>query len=445
MAPAIAVAPFSHASRPPRCARLLVLTAAFALLLAACGSDTDDAPGVADPDPAEQSGTEPTPATPPETVLDANLADGCAERYVEGTDYFPDKVTFEEASSVAVSYHDHYKVVEVTAPDLPEGTPLRYVLVQCGTPAPDLGDDLAGAYVIEVPVQEVVTLTTTNLPHFAELGIVDRLAGVGTGAFVTTPEVLERVEAGTLGDFADASGQPDLERLVAAGPDLLVMDGFGEAIIDDVRRFVDAGVPTAINADFNERTLLGRAEWLKFTALFTNSEAEAEEVYAGIRDRYNERRESAAHYESRPKVLVNTPYEGTWFVPGGDSFLASAIADAGGEYVFADAEGTFSHAYDIETVLDGAADADIWIQAGSVHGTLDDLLAADARFGTFKAFSDGEVWAYDRWTTDAGGNAVFEVAYTRADAFLDDLVAALHPEARDDIEPTFFGQVPASP
>lgn len=429
-------------------ARLLTAGLAFLLLATACG---DDGGTGAEPAPDAGEGTtaaatpQPTGGDDPEpAALDANLTGGCVEEHAEGADYFPDKVEFEEAAGVSVSYHGHYKVVEVASPEVAGGTPMRHVLVQCGAPAPELDGDLDGAQVVEVPVDTVVSLTTTNLPHFAELGIVDRLAGVGTGAFVATPEVLERVEAGDLPDYADSAGQPDLERLVAAAPDLLVMDGFGEAILDDVRRFVDGGVPTAINADFDERTLLGRAEWLKFTSLFTNTEARAGEVYGAIRARYEERRESAAHYEDRPTVLVNTPYEGTWFVPAGDSFLANAIADAGGEYVFADAEGTGSLPYDIETVLDAAADADVWLQAGSVNGTLDDLLAVDERFSSFRAFSEGEVWAWDAWVTEGGGHAVFEVAYTRADLFLDDLVAALHPEAREDIDLTFFGQVPDS-
>jgi iron complex transport system substrate-binding protein len=443
MAPVHSVSRFARIVRTP--AVLLALVALLAPLVAACAQDAQRAaePTAGEPTAEPATGPDPSPTgAPAPTGPEANLTEGCVEQHVEGTDYFPDKAVFEEATSVAVSYHGNHKVVEVTAPDLPEGSSLRYVLVQCGTPAPELEGDLADAQVIEVPVREVVSLTTTNLPHFAELGIVDRLVGVGTGAFVVTPEVLERIESGELPDFADSGGQPDLERLVAAGPDLLLMDGFGDTLLDDVRRFTDAGVPVAIDADFNERTLLGRAEWLKFTSLFTNTERAAEDVYAGVRDRYEERREYAAQFEERPRVLVNTPYEGTWFVPGGDSFLANAIADAGGEYVFAEAEGTYSHAYDIETVLDTGADADVWIQAGSVNGTLDDLLAVDERFGSFRALAEGEVWAWDAWVTEGGGYAIFEVAYTRADLLLDDLVAALHPEARDDIDLTFYGQVP---
>jgi iron complex transport system substrate-binding protein len=360
-------------------------------------------------------------------------ADGCVEDFDEGTDYFPDKVEFTEASAVSVSYEGHYKVVEVAPPDT---EPVHYVLVQCGTPAPDT-DDL----VVEVPVSEVVTLTTTNLPHFDELGATDRLVGVGVGAFVTTESVAARIEAGELPDYADQAGQPDLERLVERAPELLIIDGVGDAVLDEAQRIVDAGVPTVVNADFNEHTLLGRAEWLKFTALFLGAEAEANDAYTAIAERYDEIATRVVGAAERPKVFANTPWEGTWFMPGGASFFANAVEDAGGEYAFGDDESAYSLQLDIETVLDRAGDADVWLQAGSVRGSLDDLLDVDERFAEFRAFADGEVWAYDRWINEAGGHAVFEVAYTRADLFLADLATILHPDLMGDHELVFFGSV----
>jgi iron complex transport system substrate-binding protein len=113
--------------------------------------------------------------------------------------------------------------------------------------------------------------------------------------------------------------------------------------------------------------------------------------------------------------------------------------------VFGDDDSTGALELDIETVLDRAAGADSWLQAGSVHGSLSDLLAQDPRFAEFDAFADGQVWAYDKSTTPEGGNAVFELAYTRADLYLSDLVKILHPDLLGDHELVFFGRVPPAP
>lgn len=418
------------------CALLLLLT------LAACGSSADTSTG--DPTPEATADATPSPteagqSPPDQAAPTANLTDGCVDGYSEGVDYFPDKAEVTAASNFTVTYHDTYKVVEVSLPDAAE--PLRYVLVQCGTPAPALEGDLADAVTVAVPVESIITLTTTNLPHFDELDAVDRLVGVGTGAFVTTPSVVERIQAGELPDYGDAEGSADLERVVATAPDLLVFDGFGEPVLDQVSRYAEAGIAPVVNVDFNERTPLGRAEWLKFTALFLNREAAANRRYGEIASAYEDITTRAAALEERPRVLVNEPYEGTWFAPGGQSFVARAIADAGGEYVFADDDQAGALSLDIETVLDAAGDADVWLQAGSVKGTIEDLLATDPRFAEFDAIETGEVYAYDAATTEQGGNPFFELAYTRADLYLADLFEMLHPDDSDH-ELIFFGRVP---
>lgn len=409
---------------------LIALIALLCLLLAACSQP--------DISPADDDGSSEAAA-----AGDGNLTDGCVEQAEEGADYFPDKVEFAHATSVDVTYHDTYKLVTVRpAANEGEVTPVRFVLVQCGTDAPALEGELAGAHAIEVPARKVASLTTTNLPHFTQLDAVERIAGVGTPGFVSTEEVREHIEAADVQGYADANGQPELEKLVGLAPDVLIMDAFGAEITSELKRFTDAGVPTVLNADFNEQSLLGRAEWVKFTALLLNAEAAANEAFDEVRQAYEDVRAKVPADAERPGVFVNTPYEGNWFVPGGGAYLANAIREAGGEYVLADDDSTFSLQLDVESVLAKAGDADVWLQAGSVKGTLADLAAQDERFSQFKAFRDGQVWAYDKWTTEGGGNAVFEVAYARPDLFLSDLVRILHPDALADHEPVFFGQVP---
>ena len=403
----------------------------FVSLLAACGEAVTTT-GDASVDPSEVA----TSAS----AVDGNVTDGCIDTFSPGTDYFPDKVTFSHAKGVDVSYENSYKVVEVTTLEGEE--PQRYVLLQCGADEPSLAGDLADAQVIEVPVASAITLTTTNLPHFVELDATDAVVGVGTAAYIAAPEILERTKAGEAKDYAGAEGQPNAEAIIGASPDLLTMDAFGETIVEDANRFVSAGVPTVLSADFNEQELLGRAEWLKFTALFLNAEAAATTVFDDIATEYERVAAAAAEDAERPTVFANTPFEGTWFMPGGNSFFASAVEDANGKYVFSDDNSTYSLELDFETVLDKAGDADIWLQAGSVQGSLKDLAKTDARFKEFAAFKNGQVWAWDKNMSPGGGNAFFETGYTRADLVLSDLVKILHPDVLPDHEFEYFGRVP---
>ena len=419
---------------PSLVARACVATLLIALL-AACGASSTG---------SDTPRAEPSPDAPSETAAsEGNLTDGCIDSYSPDTDYFPDKATFEHADGVSVTYESSYKVVEVTTLEGEE--PQRYVLLQCGADTPELEGDLQDAQVIEVPVKSAITLTTTNLPHFAELDAADKVVGVGTAAYVATPEILERTEAGQIKDFATAEGTPNQEAIIGAQPELLIMDAFGETIVEDANRYATAGVPTVLVADFNEQELLGRAEWLKFTSLFLNAEAAATEAFDEIAAEYDRVASAASEADEQPTVFANTPFEGTWFTPGGNSFFANAVKDANGTYVFADDDSTYSLELDIETVLDKAGDADVWLQAGSTQGSLQDLAKGDPRFRTFAAFRSGQVWAYDKAMAPGGGNAFFETGYTRADLVLSDLVKILHPDVLPDHELEYFGQVPRRP
>ena len=91
--------------------------------------------------------------------------------------------------------------------------------------------------------------------------------------------------------------------------------------------------------------------------------------------------------------------------------------------------------------IDKAADADIWIGAGSVRGTYDDLRVIDDRFSAFRALRRQAVFAEDRRVNAAGGNALFELGAVRPDLVLADLFKILYPDDAQDIDFTFYGPV----
>ena len=98
------------------------------------------------------------PAAPPT----ANRTSGCLERYDPAIDYFPEKATLTHAKGFTLEYFKHYKIVTVTAPWPEAKESFRYVLVQCGAPAPE---GFAGAQIIQIPVRSIAILSTTHLPH----------------------------------------------------------------------------------------------------------------------------------------------------------------------------------------------------------------------------------------------------------------------------------------
>ena len=120
--------------------------------------------------------------------------------------------------------------------------------------------------------------------------------------------------------------------MLALAPDLVLANGFNPET-DAHPVLLQAGVFTAINADWLEPSLPARAEWLKFIALFFNEEARAETLYAQLMAEYDAAATLAATVpaDERATVLMNTfsPYSDAWIIPGQQSWVGQLLRDAG--------------------------------------------------------------------------------------------------------------------
>ena len=80
-----------------------------------------------------------------------------------------------------------------------------------------------------------------------------------------------------------------------------------------------------------------------------------------------------------------------------------------------------------------AAEADYWLHVG-FFSTVDDLLAADERYGEFSAVETGTIWNNDAVTNGLGGNDFFESGALFPNRILADLIKIFHPELLVDHE-----------
>jgi iron complex transport system substrate-binding protein len=361
---------------------------------------------------------------------------GCVQGFEEGVDYFPVKAALEYAENFSVAYHDNFKVLTVREPFV-GGSPRTYVLVQCGTPAPDLVGDLAMATVVETPIASIFSASTTHNPLFDALGVVDTVTGVATLAYATTPSILQAGANGVIIEFA-ATGAVDAELVINAGPDMFMTGGGDDPVYDLIAA---AGIPVVANAEWLEPNALGRAEWIKFVALFYNMEEVAEAVFDTIQASFLGAAALVSHLpeSERPLVLAGSSFQGVFYASGGRSYVAQSIAAAGGRYVFADDGGTASIAFpDLERVLDSAGNAEVWINSAIGYRTLSDIAAHEPRLAALPAARSGQVWNYDRIGTPSGGVAFFELGVLRPDLVLRDLIAIFHPGILPDHDFVFY-------
>lgn len=366
----------------------------------------------------------------------ANLTDGCVEAFDPNLDYFPEKISLTHTTGFSVEYHNSYKVITVATPWPGAAEAQQYVLVQCGAPQPT---DFDTAQMIEVPVQQIATMSTSYLPFLDAYGLLDRLAAVDDVTYVNNATVLAMAEAGDLVQIGYGAGV-NVEQLLALAPDLVMTYGSGSPEYDAHPVLLNAGLKVAVNAEWLETSPLGRAEWGKFIALFFNKEAVAESYFADTVARYEELKAQAAAVAEKPTVLTDSEYQGSWYVAGGRSFTAQLLADAGAAYLWANDESSGSIPVAFEAVFDKAADAGFWLNVGFVN-SLAELQAADERYTDFAAFQTGNVWNNNKRQNANGGNDYYESAVAQPDAVLADLIAIFHPELMPDHETVYFQQL----
>lgn len=375
----------------------------------------------------------------PASALDSNLTAGCVEGFDADVDYFPQKVEILDAARFTVEYFNNYKVVSV-ADAFDGASDFVYVLVQCGTPAPSAADFADSAQFIELPAGDLITLSTTQLPALSQLGLLDHLVGVDSGFYISTPDVTRLIADGNVAEVGFGA-EVNIELVLELEPQLVMSYGYNPAT-DAHPVLLEAGIFTALDASWRELSPLGRAEWLKFSALFYNQEAQASAIYDDIVAQYETVKASAAKVdaEHRPTVLINSflGYADAWFIPGEDTYVGQLIRDAGGDLLLSEAGSASSQGLSFEAAYEGGFDADIWLLETFGVNTSADLLALDSRFGDFGAFQSGEVWNNNRDENANGGNNYYEWGVASPHLVLADLLAIFHPDVNIDHEFAFY-------
>jgi iron complex transport system substrate-binding protein len=444
------IKPFVALSR-----RFLIGLTAMALLVACAGQPAiSTQPTEPSPSPATASTPTPLPPTPtPEptatpiptpTVIapTANLTQGCVENYDPAVDYFPEKISIEDATGFVVEYFNNYKIVTVLNPWRGAQEQFRYVIVQCGTPAPT---DIANALVIEAPAGRVIAMSTTQLPHLEKLDLLDRLIGLDSFLYVNNPKVQRLIQSGVLVEIGGGA-EVNVEKTIEAQPDLVMTYGVGDPQYDAHPKLLEAGIPTVINAEYMEGTPLGRSEWLKFTALFFNTEGKAQAEYAAMKQRYLTVAEKVKHGSNKPTVVSGMARKDKWSVPGGGSYFARLILDAGGAYLWADDSSAGSMQLAFEEVYDKAINADVWLlTAFRRYDSIKAILEDEPRYAGLAAVKSGNVWNYDKRVNENGGNDYWETGVANPDILLADLAGIFHPELMPDHELVFWRQIPSQP
>jgi iron complex transport system substrate-binding protein len=295
--------------------------------------------------------------------------------------------------------------------------------------------------VIEIPVRRIALLSGSVLTHIVDLGMIDSIVAVGTAEAVYDERVVDRVRSGRIVEIG-AAPAIDRERLLAVQPDLVIYSplGLDDAVLQSVRA---AGIPLFVLADWREPTPLARLEWITAIGALLQRSEDAETILSDRVDRYEvlARQARTIPAPDRPSVIVNAPWRGRWPVPGGDSYIATYLEDAAGDYLWSDIPGPGTTFLDLESVLARGRDADVWINLNAGWNSRRTILDADPRLRLLGPMANGEVYHYSRRERAPGANDFWESGAAHPEIVLADLLSILHPSLLPDHEPVYYRRI----
>lgn len=351
----------------------------------------------------------------------------CITDYNPRRDYFPNKLTLSSAERFQVSYHKHYKLVKIILTESSTDKTFDFVLWQCGTPKPKNYRD---EQIIKIPASSITALSTTHLGFLDKLNMLDRLVGVSKKRYINNPVILQKIDSGAIQEVGQDT-TIDIEKLVVMNPDLVMVTGTGNPKRDGYGKLMEMGIPIVTIVEYMENTPLGRTEWIKFIALFFNQERFAEKIFDDISFRYKKLVRKVKNVKHHPTVFTDLPYKGVWYIPGGQSYLAHFLKDAGSEYLWADNPSRGSLPYDVEAVLEKAEHADYWLNPGR-WSTIREVLTANPRYRHFRALRPGRIYNNNARQNVYGGNDYWESGIVNPHLILADLVKIFHPNVHPD-------------
>ncbi len=305
-----------------------------------------------------------------------------------------------------------------------------YYIVKRGSEIPE-GIDSSG--VIFAPVKKIICMSTTHLAMISALKEEESVVAVSGAEFIYNEELSEK-------EIPDVGYEAGLnnELVIRISPEVIMMYGIGSESAGHVNKIRELGFNVIFNADYLENDPLGKAEWIKlFGALYCKEEM-ADSIFNRISADYlNIIDTIKLKAGNKPKVMLGLPYKDTWFISPGNSYISKIISDAGGEYLWADVESSFSMPFGIENVYQKAVTADFWLNTG-VARSKDEISSVDPRLAELSCFKKGNLFNNDKRLNKKGGNDYWESGSLYPNIILRDIASILHPGILDHYDLHYY-------
>lgn len=341
------------------------------------------------------------------------------------------------AKGFTIEYNEDYQLITVFNPwQGANSIKYQYALVKEGVTTDDFNKNWI---IIKTPVKRVICLSTTHIAFLDAINETNSIVGISGLNHVNNKKIRKKIEANEIPDVG-YDNSLNYELIASLNPDVVITYGVGSQIASYNQKLNDLGIKTIINAEYLENHPLGKLEWIKFMASLFDKEEVAAQYFGNISQQYNGLLALTDSVNYKPTVLFGLPWKDTWYVPGGDSYLAKMVDHAGGNYIWKDNESRESLPFDIESIFSLASYAKIWLNTGTVNSKTE-IIKTDERFEEFKPFISGKIYNNNKIVNDFGGNDYWESGLINPHIVLKDMIKIIHPKLLSNHQFVYYKRI----
>jgi iron complex transport system substrate-binding protein len=370
----------------------------------------------------------------------AGLRAADAELCTASSDQFPHKIAPAHSAHWSAEYLSFTTVrLNVSAGD-GSGRSESYLVSRC--PPGTTDSSLNGSTSVPLGTASADDkVAIKDLPIVSMLEHIEKvtaLVGLPDASMVASPSVRSHVAAAGVVSF----GSPLNTTLAASlSPDAILVGYFDSPLYQWATFSWPTAAPVVTVNEVKEITPLGRAEWTKFVSVFVGAESKANQLFQDIESKYAAAKQLALSASSQPSVFSARWYSWngvrTWYPPGGRSYVATMLADAGASYVLSSDTNTGSASLNESFGIATAAPAKFWVNPDAQWRTIDDAIGtatgpsdfSDPAFANFTSVRCGNVWERTlRQDPVSTANDALQTAIVLPHLLLKDLIKIFHPD-----------------
>ena len=177
---------------------------------------------------------------------------------------------------------------------------------------------------------------------------------------------------------------------------------------------------------------------LSFQVFLFDKEKQADSIFKEIENNYLDAKNIALKATRKQTVLSGAIMsKDIWNLPAGESFVAQFLKDANLNYLWKDSKGKGSLSLSFESIFDTGRNADFWIAPG-YFSSKEQLLKSNKIYAEFEAFKNDRIYTPSAKKGKTGGVIYYELAPTRPDLVLKDIIKITQPQLLPNYQLTFF-------